>query len=166
MNAYETRRRTRRVVFLLAAFLAMPPGFMGSAFAATQRTNALTHDATMETFRNPQFSSSAYNRLLFTNAPAGLLAEGGRRLSGPELTGYGSFGEPEVSWLSYEGKVEWGDSDAFVPGVGLHLSFERMWRGSVSAYDGPLGLGWEFNWNKRLFEEADSDVVFYELGRH
>jgi len=61
--------------------------------------------------------------------------------------------------------VEWSERDLSLRGVGLPLSFERIFRGSVTSYAGPLGSSWEFSWNKRLFEETSGDVSFYDMGR-
>ncbi|CAN0273094.1 unnamed protein product, partial [Ectocarpus fasciculatus] len=97
--------------------------------------------------------------------PQGLVADGVAEFQDPEARGYSSNGGLQALWLSRNGALEWADSDAFVRGVGLDLSFQRMWRSSVTTYDGPLGNQWEFTWNKRLFEESDNDVVFHEMGR-
>ena len=55
--SYRTRRAARAVVYVLCALLALPPGFGTEVLMAASRTSTMTRDATMETFRNPQFTS-------------------------------------------------------------------------------------------------------------
>ncbi|MGQ0553764.1 MAG: glycosyltransferase [Planctomycetota bacterium] len=165
MNTYERRRLNRAVCYLLIVLLGLPPGFLPKALATNRRLNTLTRDTLMETFRNPQFSSAASNRFLFTQGPTALVGEGGASFSNPGAAGYGSLAEPEVHWLTYKGRLEWSETDAYLPSVGLPLLFQRIYRGSVEGYDGPLGKQWEFNWNRRLYEEGDSDVVVLDMGR-
>ena len=102
---------------------------------------------------------------LYPLGPSALVGGGGQGLKTPAAKGYGGGDGPPSLWLPNGGMVVWTDTDLALPGVGLPLTFERVWRGSVTGYDGPLGLEWEVNWNKRLFEEGDDDVVFYEMGR-
>jgi YD repeat-containing protein len=166
MTTHETLRRFRAVVYLLAVFLALPPGFATQVLAANLRTSALTHDGLMETFRNPQFSSPQHNRFLHAQQAQSLLGGAGGSFTNPDTAGLGGPAELETLWLTNGGALEWFDRDVYVPGVGLPLMLQRVYRGSVSSYAGPLGQRWEFNWNKRLFVEADDDVVFHELGRH
>jgi RHS repeat-associated protein len=166
MTTRFSRRLSRLVVYVLVALMGLPPGMISRAAAAEKRTATLTHDLVMESFRNPQFSNGAANRFVFTNGPTQLVGAGGSSFAAPAMAGYQRTAEPQSNWLPFKGKVEWSARDLFMPGVGLDLSFVRTWRGSVSAFDGPLGLQWEFNWNKRLFEpDATSDVTFYEGGR-
>jgi YD repeat-containing protein len=166
MNVYESRRRYRALIYLLALLLGVPPGFLSQTFAATRRGGTFTRSGPLETFRNPQISSAAHNRFLLSHSPSDLLGGGGDSLSHPALRGYGAAAEPETQWLSDKGRVEWFARDLFVPGVGLHLALDRVWRGSLDAYDGPLGQQWEFSWNKRLSEpNATGNVTFYDMGR-
>src|SRR5262245_47283651 len=166
LNAYESRRRYRVLVYLLALLLGLPPSFMPRALAATRRGNAMTRGANLETFRNPQFSSGTFNRWLFSNAPSALLGGGGDSFDQPATAGYAGFGEPEVQWLTEEGKIQWFANDLHIPGVGLQLDFQRVWRGSVSSYYGPLDNRWDFAWNKRLTDtDVNTAVTFYDMGR-
>jgi RHS repeat-associated protein len=166
LNAYESRRRYRVLVYLLALLLGLPPGFAPRALAASKRTGTMTRPGALETFRNPQFSSAAHNRWLFSQNPKALLGGGGDSFAHPAAAGYGRIAEPETQWLTDEGKVEWFVQDLFVPGVGLQLAFQRVWRGSVTGYDGPLGNSWDFAWNKHLSEpNSTSNVTFYDMGR-
>ena len=166
MTTRASRQLSRLVVYVLVLLMGLPPGLMARAAAATKRTATFTRDNVLESFRNPQFSSGAANRFVFTNGPTALTGGGGSGLAAPAVAGYRAIAEPEASWLPFKGKIEWAARDLYIPGVGLDLSFDRVWRGSVSAFDGPLGLQWEFNWNKRLFEpDATSNVTFYEGGR-
>jgi YD repeat-containing protein len=165
MNGHERRRRWRGLIYLFVVLLALPPG---QVFAATnRRINTLSRASEVETFRNPQISSSAHNRFLFSNGPGGLIGRGGDDFTNPDTRGLGrGTSEPETLWLTNDGAIEWFDTDLVMPGVGLHLAFTRVYRGSVSSYAGPLGDQWEFNWNKRLAQNTTtSDVVFYEMGR-
>ena len=166
LNAYESRRRYRVLVYLLALLLGLPPGFATRAMAASKRNGLFAHDALLETFRNPQFSSAGHNRFLMSQSPSALLGGGGESFLSPASRGYSGAAEPEIQWLTNDGRVEWFAQDAYVPGVGLPLLFQRVWRGSVSTYDGPLGKDWEFSWNKRLSEpNSTSNVTFYDFGR-
>ena len=90
MNAHDRRRRLAPLVYALATVLALPPGLMPSAGAVTnRRLNTLTRDTKLETFRNPQFSSAARNRFLFTQGPQALVGSGGDDFSKPDCRGYG-----------------------------------------------------------------------------
>jgi RHS repeat-associated protein len=137
------------------------------AAAAEKRTATFTHDNVMESFRNPQFSTATTNRFLFSNSPGALVGGGDSGFVNPALRGLDELSEPTSLWLPFKGKIEWEARDLYMKGVGLDLSFERIWRGSVSAFDGPLGQRWEFTWNKRLFEpDATSNVTLYDAGRN
>lgn len=48
--------------------------------------------------------------------------------------------------------------DLEIPGRGFPCKFERTYRSGV-LFDGPLGHNWEFNYNRRLFVEADDSVL-------
>jgi len=169
MRSYETRRRLAPIVYGLAALLALPPGLMPAALAVTnRRINSFSRDAKLETLRNPQFSSASSNRFLFTQGPQALVGSGGDDFSNPDSRGYGSLAEPAAHWISYKGRLEWTDNDLMLPGVGLPLIFQRIYRGSVSSYAGPLGAEWEFNWNKRVKYDSSGSptkALFYEQGR-
>lgn len=169
MSRYERRRRLAPVVYLFTLLLALPPGWFPAAFAvANRRLNTLERDTKLETFRNPQFSTAGSNRFLGTLGPRALVGSGGDDFSNPDSRGYGAVAEPQAHWISYKGRLEWTVNDLMLPGVGLPLIFQRIWRGSVSSYDGPLGKEWEFNWNKRLNYDASGSptrVWFHELGR-
>jgi RHS repeat-associated protein len=169
MNGHLRRRRLAPVVYTLATLLALPPGFMPAALAVTnRRVNTFTRDTKLETFRNPQFSTAAANRFLFTQGPQALVGSGGDDFNNPDARGYGSLAEPAAHWISYKGRLEWTDNDLMLPGVGLPLIFQRIYRGSVSSYAGPLGNEWEFNWNKRVVYDASGSPTrawFYEQGR-
>jgi YD repeat-containing protein len=55
--------------------------------------------------------------------------------------------------------------DLAIPGRGMDWQFERRYRSGMS-YDGPLGQGWEFNYNRRLAVQANGDVLCVNgLGR-
>ncbi|HEX5009896.1 MAG TPA: RHS repeat-associated core domain-containing protein [Planctomycetota bacterium] len=168
-SSYEARRRLAPVVYGLAVLLALPPAFMPAALAVTnRRINTFSRDSKLETLRNPQFSSAASNRFLFTQGPQALVGSGGDDFSNPDSRGYGSLAEPAAHWISYKGRLEWTDNDLMLPGVGLPLIFQRIYRGSVSSYAGPLGSEWEFNWNKRIKYDTSGSptkALFYEEGR-
>ena len=51
----------------------------------------------------------------------------------------------------HSGEVLLQEIDLTIPGRGLSWSFERTYR-SALIYDGPLGHGWDFNYNRRLIE--------------
>ncbi len=169
MNTLQRRRRLAPVIWLLIFGLALPPGAMTSVFAVTnRRLNTLSRDTKLETFRNPQFSGAQGSRFLGTMGPQALVGSGGDNFSDPDSRGYGSIAEPAAHWISYKGRVEWTDNDLMMPGVGLPLIFQRIHRGSVSSYDGPLGAQWEFNWNKRFKYDTSGGATrayFHELGR-
>ena len=55
--------------------------------------------------------------------------------------------------------------DLAIPGRGMDWKFERRYRSGMN-YDGPLGQGWDFNYNRRLAVPANGDVLRVDgLGR-
>ncbi len=55
--------------------------------------------------------------------------------------------------------------DLVIPGRGLDWRFERSYRSGMN-YDGPMGQGWDFNYNRRLAVESSGDVKRMDgLGR-
>jgi len=55
--------------------------------------------------------------------------------------------------------------DLEIPGRGMNWRFERRYRSGMQ-YDGPLGQGWDFNYNQRLAVQANGDVLRVDgLGR-
>jgi len=55
--------------------------------------------------------------------------------------------------------------DLSIPGRGLDWKFERRYRSGMQ-YDGPLGHGWDFNYNQRLSLQPNGDVLRVDgLGR-
>jgi YD repeat-containing protein len=55
--------------------------------------------------------------------------------------------------------------DLAIPGRGFDWKFERRYRSGMS-YDGPLGHGWDFNYNQRLAAQPNGDVLRMDgLGR-
>jgi RHS repeat-associated protein len=55
--------------------------------------------------------------------------------------------------------------DLEIPGRGFNWKLERKYRSGV-IFNGPLGHGWEFNYNRRLFAEANGSVIRMDgLGR-
>jgi hypothetical protein len=151
---------TAAVVLMVASWKSPPPPPPNAS-----RTATFSRESTQETLRNPQISSGLVNRFLYTLSPSELIAGGGNALSDPGTRGYGPSSGPPPLWLTNGGRVEWAERDLNLRGVGLPLTLDRIFRGSVTGYDGPLGGHWEFNWNKRLYEEGDSDVVFHDMGR-
>jgi hypothetical protein len=166
MSIYDRRRRYRGFIYLVVVLLVLPPG---RAFAATnRRINQFSRaDSEMETLRNPQISSAGMNRFLFSHNPKDLLGSGGGDFTNPDSRGLGrGTSEPDTLWLTHDGAIEWFDTDLTMPGVGLHLAFTRVYRGSVSGYAGPLGAQWEFNWNRRISQtQAGEDAILYDMGR-
>ena len=172
MNRYEARRRWAPLVWMFVVMLALPPGaLVPEAHATGLWSNALTReDAYMESFRNPQISSGQYNRFLMTQNPWELLAGGGEDLLDPSDRGNRWTAEPNAQWLTNHGYVEWTEQDLSLPGNVFDLTFSRVNRGSVESYNGPLGLCWDFNWNKRLHLTDNADPVpdtieLYDMGR-
>ena len=48
--------------------------------------------------------------------------------------------------------------DLEIPGRGFNWKFERKYRSGIT-FEGPLGYNWEFNYNRRLFLEANGSVL-------
>ncbi|MCB9892788.1 MAG: RHS repeat protein, partial [Planctomycetes bacterium] len=164
--SYTQRRRYQLFVYTMAVLLALPPGVFTSQVFANARTSTLSRESTMETFRNPQITR--WNRFLGVDGPTEIAGGAGQLLRDPSMLGnVGDMGmTPFGLWLTNEGRMEWAERDLSFPGVGMNLTFERVWRGSVTTYDGPLGGEWEFSWNTRLFEDSGTDdVTVYEMGR-
>lgn len=55
-------------------------------------------------------------------------------------------------------------TDLIIPGRGLDWAFVRSYRSQI-AYDGPLGYGWDFNWNARLSASGSNVLYFDGTGR-
>ena len=49
--------------------------------------------------------------------------------------------------------------DVVLPGRGLSIAFARRYR-SQSAYNGPLGYGWDFSYNRRLYKLDSGNMVW------
>lgn len=82
------------------------------------------------------------------------LVAGGR----PQDNGLGSV-------FLHTGELNQHAVDLEVPGRGFHWRFERRYRSGMQ-YDGPLGHGWDFNYNQRLVVQGNGDVLRVDgLGR-
>src|SRR5262245_44596551 len=57
--------------------------------------------------------------------------------------------------------MEWSENDISLPGMANDLVLNRINRGSVTYYDGPMA-GWDFNWNSRL-TKFGSGYASFEL---
>jgi len=55
-------------------------------------------------------------------------------------------------------------TDLSIPGRGLDWAFVRSYRSQI-AYDGPLGYGWDFNWNARVSTSGSNVLYFDGTGR-
>src|SRR5690606_5898250 len=51
-----------------------------------------------------------------------------------------------------------------IPGTGLDFTFVLYYR-SGFVYPGPVGNNWEHNWNARILEKNNGDIVRYSNGR-
>lgn len=70
--------------------------------------------------------------------------------------GYGvAYG---ASTLLHSGEYRLMRTDLAIPGRGqIHFSLSRQYRSQL-AYDGPLGYGWDFNYNERLHIQSNGDL--------
>ena len=76
----------------------------------------------------------------------------------PQDTGQGSV-------FLHTGELTQHALDLSIPGRGFDWKFERRYRSGMQ-YDGPLGQGWDFNYNQRLAMQANGDVLRVDgLGR-
>jgi RHS repeat-associated protein len=65
----------------------------------------------------------------------------------------------------HNGEFSHYTADLEIPGRGFNWKLERKYRSGV-IFNGPLGHGWEFNYNRRLFVEANGSVIRMDgLGR-
>ncbi|MDA2930890.1 DUF6531 domain-containing protein, partial [Acidobacteria bacterium AH-259-O06] len=64
----------------------------------------------------------------------------------------------------HSGEFFYRVTDLSIPGRGFPFRFVRTYR-SGSTYDGPLGFGWDFNYNARLQETTEGIVRFDGTGR-
>ena len=59
----------------------------------------------------------------------------------------------------HNGEENFERIDLVIPGRGdIHFVMRRRYRSRLD-YDGPLGFGWDFDYNERLFEREDGDLV-------
>ncbi|NIO85733.1 MAG: hypothetical protein GTN53_34675, partial [Candidatus Aminicenantes bacterium] len=63
--------------------------------------------------------------------------------------------------LLHSGEFIWDDVDIRIPGRGFDFVFQRTYR-SQAIYSGPLGWGWDHNYNKRLVELYSGDIIYYD----
>jgi YD repeat-containing protein len=69
------------------------------------------------------------------------------------------------SVLLHTGELTQDAVDLEIPGRGFNWRFERRYRSGMS-YDGPMGQGWDFNYNRRLIVEPNGNVLCVNgLGR-
>jgi len=67
--------------------------------------------------------------------------------------------------LLHTGELTQSAVDLEIPGRGFDWRFERRYRSGMT-YDGPLGQGWDFNYNRRLVAETNGNVLCVNgLGR-
>jgi YD repeat-containing protein len=59
------------------------------------------------------------------------------------------------------GEFVYSEVDLSIPGRGFDFVFARTYR-SQSIYSGPLGWGWDHNYNKRLVELYSGDIIYYD----
>ena len=59
----------------------------------------------------------------------------------------------------HDGDFVYTHQDLFVPGRGLNLELVRTYK-TMSHINGPLGLGWDFNYNKRVVFLSNNDVEY------
>ena len=63
--------------------------------------------------------------------------------------------------LLHSGELVWGDVDLHIPGRGFDFVFQRTYR-SQAIYSSVLGWGWDHNYNKRLLELYNGDIIYYD----
>jgi YD repeat-containing protein len=59
------------------------------------------------------------------------------------------------------GEFVYGETDLSIPGRGFDFQFRRTYR-SQAIYSGPLGWGWDFNYNKRLLAMYNGDMIYFD----
>jgi hypothetical protein len=63
--------------------------------------------------------------------------------------------------LLHSGELVWSDVDLGIPGRGFDFVFQRTYR-SQAIYSSVLGWGWDHNYNKRLLELYNGDIIYYD----
>ena len=61
----------------------------------------------------------------------------------------------------HNGDFVYTNQDLFIPGRGLNLELTRTYK-AMSRYNGPMGLGWDFNYNKRVVLLSNSDIDYLD----
>jgi RHS repeat-associated protein len=69
--------------------------------------------------------------------------------------------EPYSNVMLDTGEFVYNEVDLSIPGRGFDFVFARTYR-SQSIYSGPLGWGWDHNYNKRLVELYSGDIIYYD----
>ncbi|MFA5794683.1 MAG: RHS repeat-associated core domain-containing protein [Candidatus Brocadiia bacterium] len=65
--------------------------------------------------------------------------------------------------FSHNGEINSTTTDLTIPGQGIPFSFIRTYRSQIM-FKGPLGYGWDFNYNERLLENTVDNKVLYFNG--
>lgn len=66
---------------------------------------------------------------------------------------------------THDGEFYQNVTDLTIPGRGFPFTFKRSYRSGLM-YNGPLGWNWEFNYNKRLWEDPAGNVVYFDGEGH
>lgn len=77
------------------------------------------------------------------------------------FTGAGLMGEAYSSLYLHSGEFFIEEVDLRIPGRGIDFEFRRKYE-SQSIYSGVIGFGWEHNYNKRLLELPNGDILYFD----
>gem|GEM_PF-951063 len=61
--------------------------------------------------------------------------------------------------LMHSGEFVYRETDLTIPCRGIAVSFDRTYRSQL-LYNGPMGYGWDFRYNQRLYVRTDGKVIF------
>jgi YD repeat-containing protein len=59
------------------------------------------------------------------------------------------------------GEFVYGETDLSIPGRGFDFVFQRTYRSQVT-YSGPIGWGWDHNYNRRLQGMSNGDIFYHD----
>jgi len=79
----------------------------------------------------------------------------------PAMNASTGMGDVPTGLLLHSGEFSYSEPDLEIPGVGFNFVFSRTYR-SQTIGNGPLGPGWDHNWNIHVRPLPNGDIEFYD----
>ena len=155
---------------LLETSLLLTGGWTELTGAVSPRVFAPTNLASFFRLRATNTSTSFDFRYVAPTFPTSIGDPFGCGCTSPEnpnslAAGGGAQDNGMGSVLLHTGELTQDAVDLEIPGRGFNWRFERRYRSGMG-YDGPMGQGWDFNYNRRLIVETSGHVLCINgLGR-